>query len=78
MADYEAEPESGDEGEQAAPTLTIPGFEFDGEPGDIVSFKFLGDGKFQRVTDEEEPPEHEDLKDTLRRDMAAIPPEGEM
>jgi hypothetical protein len=71
------EPESGDEGD----TLTIPDFEFSGEPGDIISLKFLGDGKFQRVMTEEaddEPPEDEDLKTTLRRDMAAIPPEGEM
>lgn len=76
--------------EQEAETLTLPPeFKFDGEPGDIITLKLVARGedgslRVERVAEDvdvdaepDESPDDEDLKTTLRRDMAAIPPEGE-
>lgn len=70
-----------DDAMEEAPIFTLPPeIEFEGEPGAILKLELVergSGGTKVRIVDEE-PAEDEDLKTTLRRDMAAISEEGEM
>lgn len=71
-----------DDAMEEAPIFTLPPeIKFEGEPGAILKLKLVergDDGSLKVSIMDEEPAEDEDLKTTLRRDMAAISEEGEM